>query len=252
MQILVIRPGALGDVLLTLPAFQALQSAFPRARIDLMGDLPIIAWLPDRSVVHAAYSFERADLTALFQPVTVTSQSLQRFLAEFDVIVSYATPPEHVFAQHLTRLITGRVLNFDARPRSNMAMHMSDYLQQPLLQLGVWPCAEPPRLRLTAVDEQKAASWWARHHLDGARVVALHPGSGSRAKNWPAERFAGLVQWPSSVPRIQTRGRRGGHRYALFMAERLARLAIWKSDKCALATPVSKRCPSARSWMRCR
>ena len=36
-QILVIHGGAVGDVILNLPAIGALRLAFPRARVDVMG-----------------------------------------------------------------------------------------------------------------------------------------------------------------------------------------------------------------------
>jgi ADP-heptose:LPS heptosyltransferase len=71
-----------------------------------------------------------------------------------------------------------------------MGMHMSNYLQQPLRLLGVPASDSPPRLCLKAVDERQADQWWMEHGLGDARVLCLHPGSGSPAKNWPAQRFA--------------------------------------------------------------
>jgi ADP-heptose:LPS heptosyltransferase len=203
MRILVIRPGALGDVLLTLPALQALQAGWPQAQTDLMGDLPVVEWLPGRSVVRAASAFERADLAALFQSETVPTEALRRFLDQFDVILSYATPPEHIFARNLTGVATGRVLSVDARPRPDVGMHTSDYLQLPLQELGVSASACPPRLWLTALDEQQGAQWWARRGLSDTRILCLHPGSGSLAKNWPAERFAEVAHWAQREPGLQ-------------------------------------------------
>lgn len=195
MRILVIRPGALGDVLLTLPAIQALQAGFPEAQTDLMGDLPVVEWLPGRSVVRAASGFDRADLATLFHSEALPTEPLRRFLVAFDVILSYATPPQHVFVRNLTSLATGRVLSLDARPRSDLGMHISEYLQQPLQRLNVPVSACPPRIWLTAGDEQKAAQWWAERGLGDRRILCLHPGSGSAAKNWPAVRFAEVARW---------------------------------------------------------
>jgi len=192
MRILVIRPAALGDVLLTLPALQALSAAYPSATIEVMGNLPVLHWLPGRSVVHAVSSFDRADLAWLFQPEAEPAAALQACLDSFDLILSYATAPEHVFARNLSRLARGRVLSLDARPQQ-VSTHMSRYLQQPLAELGIAPDTGYPALHLTPADQEEAVRWWTEHGLPGATVIAIHPGSGSPAKNWPAARFAALA-----------------------------------------------------------
>jgi ADP-heptose:LPS heptosyltransferase len=195
VRILVIRPGALGDVLLTLPALEALQAGFPGATIEVMGNPGVLQLLLGRSVVSAVSSFDRVDLAALFQPAVVSAESLQQYLARFDLILSYATPSQHVFARNLARVAHGRALSFDARPGPALAAHMSEYLQQPLRELGVALSTQPPRLQLTAEDQEEAARWWEEHDLGDGSVVAIHPGSGSPAKNWPAERFGALAQY---------------------------------------------------------
>lgn len=194
MRILVIRPGALGDVLLTLPALQALQARFPEAAIEVMGDLAVLQWLPGRTVVRDASSFDRMDLIALFQHGAQPGLVLRHYLDQFDLIISYATSPEYVFARNLTRLARGEVICWDARPRQNMRMHMSAYLQQPLRRLGVADNVDLPRLVPMAEDRQQQAQWWQEHSLNERLSVAIHPGSGSAAKNWPAERFATVAR----------------------------------------------------------
>lgn len=194
MRILVIRPGALGDVLLTLPALQALQAHIPEATIEMMGNVAVLQWLPGRSVVRAVSSFEREDLIGLFQPDAMPSPSLQGYLDQFEVILSYATPPEHVFARNLMRVARGRVVCWDARPNQDVRMHMSHYLQQPLRELGVSESYDMPRIVLTGEDQRAAVQWWQEHGLGEQLAVAIHAGSGSTAKNWPAERFAAAAR----------------------------------------------------------
>jgi heptosyltransferase-3 len=192
MRILVIRPGALGDVVLTLPALQALSVAYPQALIEWMGNLAVLRWLPGRSVVHSVSSFDRADLAALFQVAALPSASLQEYLESFDLILSYATAPSHAFARNLLRSARGRVLLLDAREPTRH-MHMSVYLQQPLHELGIVTDGGDPSLHLTPDDRHEAERWWEAHGLQDTPAVAIHPGSGSPAKNWPPERFAALA-----------------------------------------------------------
>ena len=203
MRILVVRPGALGDVLLTLPALEALQRGFPNASIEVMGDLAVLELLLGRSVISAVSAFDRPDLAALFQPEAVLAESVQRHLNQFQFILSYATPPQHAFAQKLARVAHGKTLSFDARPRPEMRIHMSAYLQQPLRELGVAVATEPARLLLTPEDARRAAHWWSEHDLTNRCVVAIHPGSGSAAKNWPAQRFAEVARYLQSERRAR-------------------------------------------------
>jgi ADP-heptose:LPS heptosyltransferase len=195
VRILVIRPGALGDVVLTLPALEALQAGFAGAAIEVMANPGVLQLLLGRSVVSVVSSFDRVDLAALFQPAADPAESLQHYLAPFDLILSYATPPQHVFARNLARVARGRALSFDARPGPDLGAHMSEYLQQPLRELGVALWTQPPRLQLTAEDHDGAARWWEAHDLGDGCVVAMHPGSGSPAKNWPAECFGALARY---------------------------------------------------------
>jgi len=211
MRILVIRPGALGDVLLTLPALQALQAGFGEGaqgngtpavgvrpergpEIEVMGNLAVLEWLPGRSVVSAVSSFDRADLAVMFQPETVPPETLRRYLQPFDLVLSYVTPPEHVFAGNLAALVHGQTVSFQALREPGLRMHMSEYLQQPLRDMGLAMRREAPRLQLTAHDQEEGRRWWAEHELRDVRTVAVHPGSGSPGKNWPAERFVDVVR----------------------------------------------------------
>ncbi|HLE22525.1 MAG TPA: hypothetical protein VJB88_15555, partial [Vicinamibacteria bacterium] len=61
-----IRPGALGDTILALPALQALRARYPRARLDLVG-YPTPLQLVQHAVrVNAIHSIDRAIFSSLF------------------------------------------------------------------------------------------------------------------------------------------------------------------------------------------
>ena len=194
MQVLVIRPGALGDVILTLPALQALQEAWPDAVTEMMGRPAVLEWLLGRSVVQRVQSFDRSELATLFAEGAGPGLWLRRYLKGFGLLLSYVGPAAQSFARNLARLAPGHVITWDPRPPPGMRRHLSEYLQTPLQQLGVPTSAQPPRVRPTVEDEQGAAAWWSEQRLINQRVAAIHPGSGSPAKNWPAERFAELAQ----------------------------------------------------------
>ena len=193
-RILVVRPGALGDVLLTLPALEALHARFPYAAIEVMGNPTVLRLLLGRSVVSGVSSFDAADLGSLFQHGAIPTPRLQGYLDQFDIVVSYTVEPTHVFAGNLARLARGKVLSINAQPRAGARVHISDYLQWGLQKLGVAQRHQPSSLILTAEDQRDAEQWWAEQGLAAHRVLAIHPGSGSPAKNWLAPRFAAVAR----------------------------------------------------------
>jgi len=191
VRILLIRPGALGDVVLTLPAVQALEQQTAEACVEMVGNDAAVRLLCGRSAVRAVWSFDALDV-GLFHASVEPAEDTAKWLGEYDLIVNYGAA-DSAFAQNLSRLGRGRVFHCETRPGPGIPMHMSEWLQQPMLSLGLALCTDAPRLRLIQEDQSQAASWREERGLRNGRAVALHPGSGSAGKNWPADRFAAVA-----------------------------------------------------------
>ena len=69
--------------------------------------------------------------------------------------------------------------------------HAARWYAQPLSALGIADDADPPPLAATSEERLRADEWRARLPPG---FLALHPGSGAPAKNWPADRFAALAR----------------------------------------------------------
>jgi heptosyltransferase-2 len=82
-----------------------------------------------------------------------------------------------------------RVIAHDPHPGGGE--HAARWLARAAEQIVAGPWPEPPVCKATAEEEQLAGEW-CRRLPPG--FVAVHPGSGSPAKNWPADRFAGALQ----------------------------------------------------------
>jgi ADP-heptose:LPS heptosyltransferase len=80
---------------------------------------------------------------------------------------------------------------FSRSPHPGSGQHASRWLAAPVRRLGGDPESEPAPLFFTA-DERREALAVAPSLAPG--FLAVHPGSGSPAKNWPADRFAALVR----------------------------------------------------------
>ena len=65
-RILVIRGGAIGDFLLTLPALKLLRDEFPSAHLEILGYKHIIALVENRGYADSVRSIDYAPLASFF------------------------------------------------------------------------------------------------------------------------------------------------------------------------------------------
>lgn len=183
-RVLVLRGGAIGDFIVTLPALQALRERWPEAYIELVG-YPHVARLAEiAGIVDRVVSLDQAHIARLFALKFILPEEQVEYFRSFDVIVNYLHDPEGVVTEHLA--VAARPVLLHASPLVT-AHHACDHFLKPLESLAIYAAGRNPVLRLIAQRPDRP-------------LFALHPGSGSRTKNWPAERFAEIAR------RLQARG----------------------------------------------
>ncbi len=180
-RVLVIRPGALGDTVLTEPVVSAFRAARPDAYIQLVGRTDYLPLLVGDGLADACRSMDSAEFASLF-----TDGPLD--LPEFDVALVFLPDPGGALGAKLAAR-TGRSVVFDPRPAPGGGVHISDHLLSPVRTLGIIPPRCIPRLPRREVWAAEARSALG----DIGPYVAMHPGSGGRAKLWPVQRWAELA-----------------------------------------------------------
>lgn len=194
--ILVIRPGALGDFILTLPVLAYLRRKYPQAHIEIMGYPSIAEIAAGRYYADKVFRFDHPEVAYLFLKDALLSEGLSRHLSGFDMIVSFLS--NDVLIENLKRASSGYVLSHDPLPKANEATHIIDHLLSalgpPQAEEDVTPEERTPRIFLTEEDRQWASDFLNKHRINRSTpTVALHPGSGSRKKCWPVESFVHLA-----------------------------------------------------------
>src|SRR5919202_2557333 len=96
-RILVIRGGAIGDFILTLPALKALRDARPDADIEILGYKHIAVLAENRFYAQAVRSMEYGPLARFFASDSEMPAELADYFASFDLIISYLYDPDQVF-----------------------------------------------------------------------------------------------------------------------------------------------------------
>jgi heptosyltransferase III len=188
-RILVIRGGAIGDFILTLPALKALREAYLNAHIEILGYKHIAALAENRFYAQAVRSIEYGPLSSFFARNSELSAELTGYFASFDLIISYLYDPDRIFERSLGRCGVKTLLCAPARIVEKNG-HAAKQLARPVEELGIRVADLTERIFLS-VDDRLFAQEFLRN--SSRPVVAIHPGSGSKEKNWPLENWIELV-----------------------------------------------------------
>ena len=203
-RILVIRGGAIGDFILTLPALKALRDAYPDARIEILGYKHIAGLVENRFYAQAIRSIEYGPLSAFFAGNSALPAELMNYFGSFDLIISYLYDPDRIFESNLCRC---GVVNFISGPAkiaspkdgfavANDSCHAARQLARPVEEFGVPVRDLAARIYPSDQDRQFAEDFLR----DLPRpVLAIHPGSGSDNKNWPIENWIELCSGSPSL-----------------------------------------------------
>ena len=190
-RILVIRGGAIGDFILTLPAIAALRRQFPQAHLEVLGyphiaQLAVAGGLADR-----VQPIEARGLAGFFARGGTLEPDLVDYFSEFDLVISYLYDPDEIFKTNVGRCLVKQFIVGPHRPDEADRTHATQVYLKPLERLAIFDADPVPRL---ALDPRPLGA--AKRSEDGSTLnqLALHPGSGSEKKNWPETKWAGLIQ----------------------------------------------------------
>ncbi len=190
-KILVIRGGAIGDFILTLPAIAALRRQFPEAHLEVLGYPHIIQLAQAGGLVDRAQSIEARALAGFFARNGALDPDLVEYFSEFDIIVSYLFDPDEIFRTNIARCSTGQFIVGSHRPRETEKLHATKVYLLPLERLAIFDADHVPRLEVSSAQ----ASAESGDKPASPPTVALHPGSGSEKKNWPEEKWVELLRY---------------------------------------------------------
>jgi lipopolysaccharide heptosyltransferase I len=192
---LILRMGALGDIVHTLPAVSALRESFPRARIDWLVDrkwLPVLAGNPD---VTATIPMERNDWLAVVATVRKLRATRYTLAIDFQSLYRAAilgwlsgAPRRVGFAASYARERGAALLyteKFTPRRR-----HKVEHNLELVESLGARASEIRFPLKISSEAQDQVDRIVAGSELPDYFV--LSPGGGWGSKCWPAERYGEL------------------------------------------------------------
>ena len=202
-RILLIRGGAIGDFVLTLPAIRVLRQTLPACSVEILGYRHIAELAlhggpePGTTYADAVRSIEYGPLAAFFARGGQLAPELCEYFAGFQQVVSWLFDPDGIFAANLERAGVRNYLGVYEKIADQP--HASLQLARGLERMAIFLDESATRLFPNEATTFAANAWLAAqtmqtrpeiafHHTaenDARPLVAIHPGSGSPRKNWP-------------------------------------------------------------------
>ena len=202
-KILVIHPGALGDVVLSFPALVSLKHE-NKASVALLCSSDSGKIAHKLNVVSKRFSFESAFFSSLFhQEMT---RGVKEFLGDFDTITLISL--SDTIEDHLRQNHGGKVHRISPRPPVEEETHVGMYIirqleDQSLLNKcatrnaanALKPTGAMRNLHIGTPEFEmgNGTSLFYKQvlgQIEGLpKKVVIHPGAGSPRKRWPVEHF---------------------------------------------------------------
>ena len=207
MRILIIHPGALGDLLLAIPAILALRSACSPCMITIIAGTNFLDFLKHHQVADATISIDTQALAALCSNALKRSTLWGYFFSEFERIVAWMDDADGMIEYALRTLGVRDIVIQSPRHAERRGMPLREWYRSSVEQwcdVGVChlPCIVPTSHELGMGKNilVRANVLTGKNH----RIVAIHPGSGSRAKNWDVHRFVDGLRDIKNTPDLSS------------------------------------------------
>ncbi|GEM_PF-1163207 len=193
-KIVVVRPGALGDVIATRSLLNCARAAFPDACIALAAPGERGDFLARHGLADEFFDWESRDFSWLFTDSAENPpKRLEVFLGDATLALAFIGRPGGDFASLFQRRLhllapKATITVAEAVPPATVDCSVYAWLCRPFLTyIGkedtAVPCRGSGRVRIDARGEP------------GKRYAVIHPGSGGKTKNWPVENYARVADF---------------------------------------------------------
>lgn len=191
---LVIFPGALGDLICLAPALGALARRHRGSALELMAREELARFAVRRIGVARAHSIDRREVAALFAGSGEASQAGE-FFGGFARVYSFFASDDAGFRRSLRCAAAADAVSFHAFRPAHPGHVAAAYLDE----IGERAASDAPfdtRVVVLDTDVEEARRALDGRSLDPSRALLLFPGSGGAHKNWPLEKFVALASAP--------------------------------------------------------
>lgn len=180
----ILHTGGLGDFLQVFPLLETARQQWPGLHVTIVGR---DEWMPLAVAGGLAEQTVSATACGLHQLFVdgAAAEDVPPALADAETIISFL--PHAALGRNLAAIAGARVIEVRSFPQpGECSIPAAQFVyDQVAPALGLPPMEAVPQLRLSTEGVRSPQPKWTG-------CVAIAPGSGSREKNWPLERFGVL------------------------------------------------------------
>ena len=223
MNLLLIRPGAIGDALLTFPILKALREKYSNPHLTFVSNANVLPLAIAFGLAEAVSDYGQVQWGELFSTTGIQTPAMREQLLHTDLAICWLRDTDGLVERNLRKAGVGQVIVAPGRPAEGMHLHVVEYLAQtvgvsvgadlPVWGTGIEPrgvlseCPSPQRSEAERVSilrpSEKSTTWPDQCIKTHNRTptqnlqkgdIAIHPGSGGAHKCWPAHSFAAVIE----------------------------------------------------------
>lgn len=195
-KILIVHAGGIGDLLLALPAMRLFCQNFYPYELELLGypeRLALISWDLKAKTIH---SLDAAGMAYFFSPANELPIGAKEFFSSFATVLFFGRSLAQGMKEGLQKSGVKEIFFLATFPQSNGRIHVRDHLMADLKSWAIKGAIDKSPLQLPEEARKFAHQFWQEKNVyPPHRVLAIHPGSGNPAKNWPAKNFAQVANY---------------------------------------------------------
>lgn len=193
MNVLIIRPGAIGDTLLTFPILGALQRKYHGPHVTFAGNAAVLPLVLETGLADEVYDYQSRQWSELFSADGIQAPALLGLLRGTDLAICWLRDPDHLVRQNLRQAGVKKLIIAPGRPAEGERIHIVDYLAK---TIGLDE-ENPDDLR-----RQVGRTAGPEIGQNVYQSIAIHPGSGGARKCWPIEKFVAVIEhlWQQGWP----------------------------------------------------
>ncbi|GAC1433698.1 MAG: hypothetical protein PVS3B3_34940 [Ktedonobacteraceae bacterium] len=184
--ILILRPGAIGDTLLTFPILRALKTRNEQTHITFVSNPVVLPLAHMFGFADAIFDYEAVEWSELFSQAGIRSTFMRDIMLHTNRAICWLRDPDKIVQHNLHRVGMQDITIAPGRPIEAHGLHTVTYLAHTIDMM---------------LTEEEYSQPFTTGPLNNAPVVAIHPGSGGASKCWPVAHFAAVITalWQQSV-----------------------------------------------------
>lgn len=192
MRSLILRPGAIGDSLLTFPIIQRLREQDASPYVTLVGNPAVLPLAQAFGLAEEVANYDSPLWSELFSTRGIRTPALQALLRQTQRAICWLADPDGIVQQNLLAAgVPSVIVTSSCPPQEKQHLHRVAYMAQTvgLPPIDITAPFVPPRRiapASTALDGFAAAHDCA--------PIAIHPGSAGANKCWPIAHFRSLIE----------------------------------------------------------